>query len=232
VQCEACHGPGSVHIGNPAGGHIRIDQIANVCSNCHADMANPYQLPAWDGFIAGNRQWAEVQASPHAGFACTVCHDPHTSVLYDRTTSLRNDCTACHSDQNMALHADKLFVQGDYVERLSCQSCHMPLAGRNAVSVLLPAPGGDTARIGDTRTHIMYIDTLRRDYTGMLTGDGRELVRDQAGKAVVTVDFACLRCHHGKGSAFLLTLGGAGAIAEGIHRSGTQQVTNKMNTGQ
>jgi hypothetical protein len=212
VQCEACHGPGSVHVANPSAGHLTVDSSSSFCGQCHGDPADPQPLPAADGFIVGNRQWSEVLASPHADFACNYCHNPHTSAIYDPVNGLRNDCTSCHTTANMARHQNKVFVQGDYVEVLSCQSCHMPPAARNGSATV-----SGTTRIGDTRVHLMYVDVTVRDYQSMFTPDGGEVVRDGLGKAAVTVDLVCLRCHNGLGSAFTLDLRGAAAIAEGIH---------------
>jgi len=88
----------------------------------------------------------------------------------------------------------------------------MPPAGRNGSSTII-----GQARIGDTRTHIINIDIMNHDFRAMLTADGQQLARDAGGKAAVTVDMVCLRCHNGGGSAFALNLRAAAAIAEGIH---------------
>ena len=36
VQCEACHGPGSLHTGNPYGIRMPIDRDAQACGPCHS----------------------------------------------------------------------------------------------------------------------------------------------------------------------------------------------------
>ncbi len=212
VQCEACHGPGSIHIRNPAAGNLELPGSAAFCGRCHGDPGNPGHLPAADGFLLGHYQWAETLASPHDDFDCTFCHEPHTSVLHDRDLALRNTCQNCHSGANMARHEAKVFAQGDYAERVTCQSCHMPPAARNASFTLI-----GQARIGDTRSHLMNIDTMPRTFPSTLTADGTQLPTGADGKAAVTVDVVCLRCHHGGGSAFALNLEAAASIAEGIH---------------
>lgn len=217
VRCEACHGPGSLHPPDPSGGTIVVDSTAALCARCHGYPDEAEVIVAADGFIAGNQQFGEVQASPHAGFACIVCHNPHVSVTFDRANALRNGCRACHPGQNMAMHEGKILIQGDYVEFLACESCHMPFAARNASSAAAEFTGGNGGRIGDIRTHIMYIDTVERDYKALFTADGQEVVRDTDGKAAVTLDFVCLRCHNGISSAFLLTLDGASTIGDSIH---------------
>ena len=214
VQCEACHGPGSLHLPHPEADTLVVDASSTLCGQCHVHPDRPGELVADDGFIVGNQQLRELEAGAHAGFACTVCHDPHASVLFDRDNAVRNACRDCHVEDNMAQHDGRVFVQGDYVEVLSCESCHMPPASRNAVSTVDEQTGG---RTGDTRTHIVYIDTRERDFVSLFAADGTSVVTDATGKAAVTLDFVCLRCHNGLGSAFELALPAVSVIADGIH---------------
>lgn len=214
VQCEACHGPGSRHLYDPPAGNIVIDATANACRDCHSNPDNPTVLAASGGFIVGNQQYAEVQASPHAEFACTICHDPHASAIHDRSNGIRNECRDCHVDRGLALHTDRVYVYGDYTERLRCESCHMPLASRNASSATIGS-GDSVGRVGDTRTHIMWVSVLPD--AALVTPDGTRVVTDTDGHAAVPIEYVCLRCHHGQGSAFALTREAARAIADGIH---------------
>jgi hypothetical protein len=216
VQCEACHGPGSLHVPDPAAGNIILDSTSATCARCHVNQNNPTStaIAAQDGFIVGTQQLLELSASPMASFSCVVCHNPHASALYDPANGIRNQCIVCHPGQNMALHSGKVLAIGDYVELLACESCHMPLASKNASSTLVDVLG-DTGRVGDTRTHIFNINVVVGE--SMLTPDGSQVAIDASGQAAVTLDYVCLRCHNGKGSAFALTLSAAGAIARNIH---------------
>ena len=216
VHCEVCHGPGSQHLPSPPA-NINPDPANDVCVRCHAGFAGPGVFEAAGGFIIGNQQADEVAASPHAAFDCVFCHAPHVSVTYDRENGLRNQCLDCHAGMSMALHAGKFLVQGDYVERLSCESCHMPLASKNTSSATDAFTAGRGGRIGDARTHIMYIDTRSVNYTALFTPGGQEVIRDAEGRAFVTLDYVCLRCHNGLGSAFAITVRAAAVVAEGIH---------------
>ncbi len=215
VQCEACHGPGGEHVPAPEAGNIAVDGSTAACARCHA-LGDGDVLLAKDGFVAGFQQATEVRFSPH-DFACTVCHDPHVSVYADRERGLRNRCEGCHATQNMALHANTIFAQGDYVEVLGCESCHMPFGTKTALAADDDFTGG-IGRIGDTRTHVINVDTSAEGYTAVVSDDGARIRTDLDGQAALTVDFACLRCHNGLGSAPAFTLPAASLIAEGIHQ--------------
>ena len=217
VQCEACHGPGSNHAPDPAARDIFVDSTPQTCGRCHTGSDTPDVIAAADGFLRGNTQYAQLLASGgHGGFNCTVCHDPHASITYDRDRGLRNDCTVCHADANMAFHDGAVFEFGDHVEVVNCQSCHMPLAGLSTSFAPATLVGPD-ARIGDVRAHIFRINTEDTDASAMFTADGSTVRKDSQGRAAVTVDFVCLRCHNQAGNVFPLTLPGARLIAEGMH---------------
>ena len=220
VQCEGCHGPGSNHIPNPAARNLFVSAAAAECGQCHTRQG-PDTILAADGFIESYQQWSELRASGgHASFDCTFCHDPHASSTYDRDNGIRNDCTDCHSDRNMALHENATFMRGDYAEALTCQSCHMPFATKSASSAT-GAVVGPTGRMGDTRTHIFRISTEQAGLERFFNDAGTAVRRDAEGQGAVTVDFVCLRCHNGVGNAFEIdTVGLAAQIAIQMHARG------------
>jgi hypothetical protein len=215
VQCEACHGPGSRHPAN-APANIYINSEASFCGTCHTNGGDPNIIAAQDGYIANYAQYPELLASPHASFRCITCHDPHTSVEYEPNAAFTNTCRNCHATQTMALHDGIIFVRGDYVETMSCVSCHMPFASKVATTAS-PAVVGPLGRMADNRSHIFFVNTGNVDYTAMFTPNGTQVVKDSNGQAAVTVDFVCIRCHNGIGRAFALTVKSASEIAQGIH---------------
>jgi hypothetical protein len=217
VQCEACHGPGSVHVGRRGAARLIVDGSAAGCADCHANPDPAQPLRVSGQFILGYQQVGEVAASPHARSACSVCHNPHASVLFEPERGIRNSCTACHSDIGMAGHAGRVFAQRDHVERLDCTSCHMPYASRHLLSAEPPFASPSGGPIGDVRTHIMSINTDPVDWTAMVTADGRSVAVDNEGRGAVTLDYVCLRCHNGLGSARRLTLETASVIAADMH---------------
>ncbi len=217
VQCEACHGPGSNHAPNPGRRDLFVDLTAQTCARCHVKGNDPDVIVAENGYANPNTQYPQLRASGgHSDFSCTVCHDPHASITYDRANGLRNDCTVCHADQNMAFHAGKVFSFGDYEETLACESCHMPLLGLSG-STASAALVGSEARVGDVRGHIFRLDATSTDVAAMFTADGSAIARDENGLAAVTVHFACLRCHNASQAAFALTAQNAARIAENLH---------------
>ncbi len=231
VQCEACHGPGSNHPPRPQAREMYVDSSAAACGKCHTHGGDPNIIASHDGFIFNNAQYPELLASGgHSAFSCTTCHDPHVSPNYDNSNAIRNDCTDCHATQNMALHEGIVFERGDYVEALTCRSCHMPYGGV-AVSGASADVVGDLAHVGDTRTHIFRIDADRTNFAQMFTADGAAVVKDDQGRAAVTLDMVCLRCHNGIGSAPSLgNLTILSGVASGIHEKLLSETVKSMRT--
>lgn len=214
VQCEACHGPGSLHVPNPPAGNINLG--TDACSRCHANADEPGTIAVADGLILSMQQSDEVAASPHAGFACTICHNPHASATTAPDTGLRNRCQNCHSDYNMAVHEGVVFTRGDYSETVSCESCHMPFAVKETSSTTILATNGQTIDLGDTRSHIIRIDT-NVDAAGMFSANGSEVKTDADGRAGMSSCYVCLRCHNGLGNAFAFPADEACNLGRGLH---------------
>lgn len=215
VQCEACHGPGSNHVGIPPDpNQIYVNEAASACGTCHTRGGDPNVVLASGGYIRHHEQWPELLAGAHHDLDCVECHNPHASANYDRDNAIIQECEDCHADHNMAFHQGKVYTRGGYVERLTCESCHMPYATKSAAAATA-AVIGPNARMGDVKTHIFYINTNAVDYNTMF--DGNAVAKDAEGRAAVTVDFVCLRCHNGIGNAFELPLAAAAAIGFEMH---------------
>ncbi|MBI5864894.1 MAG: hypothetical protein HZB38_10375 [Planctomycetes bacterium] len=227
VQCEACHGPGGKHF-RTVGDSVRIDRSrifvdpdgTKSCKVCHSEPFSDQsgKIAAKDGYIVSTAQYPELRASGgHRDFACTICHDPHRSSITDRANAVRNACTGCHTTQNMAGHRGAVLTRDDgYTETLACESCHMPLAAKRASTANTAVLGTDV-HIGDTRSHIFRINAAADNFSQVLSADGSEVLRDADGRAALSVDFVCLRCHNGNG-IFALTPARAAEIAARVHQ--------------
>lgn len=201
VQCEACHGPGSNHVPHPERRDLFVDVSASACGTCHSRNEESAVISAADGYVESYQQHAELLASGgHAAFDCTLCHDPHVSSRFDQTNGIRNGCSTCHSDKNLALHEGFTFVRDVYLESLSCESCHMTFAVRG-VTAAGEDIVGPVARMGDARTHIFRVNPSATRFTQMFTPDMTAVSEDSEGRAAVSLDFVCLRCHNGIGNA-------------------------------
>jgi hypothetical protein len=219
VKCEACHGPGSMHAPDPQARLMFVDSTNGTCARCHLQGNDPNVIVVQDGFINPNTQYSELLASGGmSNFNCTVCHDPHISTFYD-PQGIRNNCVACHPDQNLALHEGVTFVRDTYTEQLNCVSCHMPFAGRSASNAGPAVVGTLGGRMGDVHTHIFRIDTVNPTFVQMFNTAGTQVVKNSEGEAAVTPDFVCLRCHNGVGNAFIISASGAATLGATLHQN-------------
>jgi hypothetical protein len=180
IQCEQCHG-------NSGGdGHMtgsgRIDKSAEACGVCHYRTAAPGAevnvIPAGGGFIKHHEQYNEHLAGPHANLDCVSCHNPHKRGEFSIKEG--RECTDCHGGIAASYAMNPMADYG-----VECKDCHMPYASKSA-NQLGPFEG-------DVQTHIFYINT--DGSANMFTEDGTAVKLDENGKAAVTVDFACVRCH-------------------------------------
>jgi hypothetical protein len=234
IQCERCHGNGSQH--TQAGlsitesrATIDIDRSAALCGECHFRNASG-KIEAKGGYIRHHEQYEELLSGAHKDQNCVDCHDPHESSVNEGGVGCY--ASACHTTVNATIetsHFGKTFSRTDgYTEDLSCESCHMSLATKSAVAASDVTVIGTTnvGRVGDTHTHLFGIDTSVNDYTSFIQTDpvdGKDyVVTDAAGKAAVTMDFACLRCHNDgtaiQDPAYTFSLAEAAKFAPAFHK--------------
>jgi hypothetical protein len=128
--------------------------------------------------IRSEGQYSEFKAGPHSELACVSCHNPHKDAEFGIKTQFED----CHADV-AASYAQDLMGQAG----VECEDCHMPPA------TVAGQPLGPFE--GDRRTHIFYINT--DPFANMFSADGNFVKLDANGKAAVTLEFACQRCHGG-----------------------------------
>jgi len=213
VQCEECHGRGSQHAFSPTLFEMTIDSDKNSCGKCHTrDPGNRVLVKG--GFIRHHEQFDEMVNSVHGGLDCVSCHDPHSSTVYDDVAlgnGVRSQCTDCHNEDGVG---GKDYINNNsHVVSVDCVSCHMPKAAKSARA--------ENAYMGDIASHTWKLNPAAVDKSTMWTSDGKFLAQDQFGHGVVTLDFACYRCHKDAsgvgGSASMKSLAELSTRATGIH---------------
>ena len=185
IQCEACHGPGSLHVENPRGVAMKVIRDSEECGACHR-RGDVEQINAKGGFIEHHEQYEELYQSKHLALECVDCHDPHTGVVQLREADVqttRTTCEACHFMQAKFQNNEK---HGSFVK---CIDCHMPRIAKTAW-------GNADLFTGDIRVHIMAIDPYQ---VGQFNEDGTVALSQ------ISLDFACRHCHVDGGIAPVLT---------------------------
>jgi predicted CXXCH cytochrome family protein len=120
VGCEACHGPGSVHVQNGGGAFTMIDPDRNpeTCFQCHLDKRGEFSLPNSHPVMSGD-------------MTCSACHDPHEGQATPGTgaplAGLNESCLECHAAQR-----GPFVFEHEVVARDGCTVCHSPHGSVNA----------------------------------------------------------------------------------------------------
>lgn len=179
IQCEACHGPGSLHANHPLSFGMEVDRDAASCNECH--LSSPLDDVAGnDGFIQHHDGYDDLFMGKHSLIDCVDCHDPHSGVVQpdqeDLPITLVN-CENCHFDQANSKSEE---VHNRFA--LDCIDCHMPQLIQSAVS----APAQYT---GDVRTHQMAINpTLIEQFS-----------EEGVAFPELSLNFSCRGCHNPDG---------------------------------
>jgi len=120
--CEACHGPGSVHVANPAEqtgilrfsrrSQLPIAEQNGVCLNCHRGGQRIF--------------WASSTHESH-DLACSDCHNPMANFSLkglQARTSVNETCFQCHKTQRaeFSRRSHMPLLEG----RVGCVDCHNP----------------------------------------------------------------------------------------------------------
>ncbi len=209
IQCEECHGPGSLHAEDPYNVEMDIPVSTwEACGRCHS-RGDPFVIDAKGGFIKHHEQYEELIASRMSFMACTDCHDPHASAHYNPEQAIRAKCETCHFEQAEAYRTSEV-GSAMYNAGVECEDCHMPYAAKSAVK--------REDYQGDVRSHLFAINTDPE--ADMFNADSTVAV------GYLTVDFACLYCHdnssaHGEPPAHVMTREEAAAEAPLVHPVGT-----------
>ena len=179
VRCEACHGPGNLHISDPKNIDMKLDRSREMCGDCHFN-ADLETVESIDEAVLAHPASEAIYRGKHVVLDCVVCHEPHAGVVQQRQANLpvtRTECAECHYQaaeyQNNAAHERN---------NLSCTSCHMP-------TILKAAWGNPDSFTGDIHSHQVAIDPTRIDQLDATTNPA---TYDLAPNGL---NFACRHCH-------------------------------------
>lgn len=179
VECEACHGPGSLHVNNPYGFAVKVSRDAQECRGCHTTSNVPVTaLATADGFIQHTTHvYGDLYPGKHALIDCVDCHDPHAGAAapraVERQTALRSTCEACHFQQAQAEETVHLQI------RVACDTCHMPQLIQNAI-------GDQASFMADVKTHQVVINPNQMS----------QFAEDGSIRPQLSVETACRQCHN------------------------------------
>ena len=119
ISCEACHGPGSLHVkaGGGKGNIINPRQSPETCFQCHLDKRAQFSLPNSHQVLNGQ-------------MSCADCHDVHKGNAITGTgvdlEGMNATCTKCHTQQKGP------YVYEHGAMREGCIACHNPHGTINA----------------------------------------------------------------------------------------------------
>lgn len=182
IQCEACHGPSSLHVNEPENLLYRpkVNRDADLCGECHI-RGDEAQIDASGSFVNHHEQYEDYYQSKHRSLNCVDCHNPHATTLYREEAVAQGmesgvavECNTCHWQQDTFRPTNHRYGE--------CIDCHMPPLAKSAL-------GDDEKLRGDVSSHLFSINayTLEQFYEE----DGVTY-----SYSYITVPYACSRCHY------------------------------------
>jgi hypothetical protein len=139
VRCEACHGPGSLHVETAGRSEIEAARklitnpgrksaadLNQSCGACHRKPAPATVATDWNDPWNTRHQPLYLSQSvcfrkSRGALSCLTCHDPHQELRKNDAPYYNLRCSACHNRKpHSAIKAIQAGKQAD------CISCHMP----------------------------------------------------------------------------------------------------------
>ncbi len=221
VGCEACHGPGSLHVAEEGDGfilgpdqlaHLSDTQQTDMCTRCHTVQATHWTGGPHDGAAIGcaschgDQVHFEVDARPAGDFRnraefCLQCHpdqaDDFRLPFHHRVLEGRMDCQDCHDP-----HRDASATGWNGLNDV-CLNCHDAMAGpfvfehdgvQGEDCVMCHRPHGsnhDKLLVQDGNGLCMQCH-----HDQAFDGDGGFMIGDNAHAGLLTNENRCYDCHH------------------------------------
>jgi predicted CXXCH cytochrome family protein len=158
--CEACHGPGSVHVkaGGGKGSIVNPRKSPEACFACHLDKRGEFALPNTHPVLNGKMSCVDCH-NVHAGDSvrgtgaalegqnetCTKCHSAQKGPFVFEHGAMKEGCTACHNPHGSV--NQRMLVARD---ANLCLRCHLeaPLAsGQINANAVRHTPEDHTNRL-------------------------------------------------------------------------------------
>jgi predicted CXXCH cytochrome family protein len=134
LGCEACHGPGSLHVESGGAYHTIINpgKSPQVCFDCHLDKRGEFNLPYSHPVLSGKMSCSD-RHDPHKGDAitgrgtmlakvddtCLDCHIAQRGPHIFEHEALREGCTTCHNPHG-SVNNKMLIARNSSL----CMQCH------------------------------------------------------------------------------------------------------------
>ena len=157
--CEACHGPGSLHVkaGGGKGTIVNPGKSPDACFQCHLDKRSQFALPNSHQVMNGKMSCSDCH-DVHEGNAvkgtgasleaqnetCTTCHTAQRGPFIFKHNAMKEGCTACHNPHGSV--NQKMLVARD---SNLCLRCHLEVS--TAANTLMA--GGEDHRSRLTSTN-------------------------------------------------------------------------------
>ena len=143
IRCEACHGPGGLHVaagkaGEPAAKlifnpkRLSSDELTQeFCASCHRGNEEFSLLKSMEINNVRFQPYRIFQSKCYSDdrrISCTACHDPHEPLKHD-ASYYDAKCMACHASKDAQaknLEGAANLIAGCRVATKDCASCHMP----------------------------------------------------------------------------------------------------------
>ncbi|MGE0406884.1 MAG: multiheme c-type cytochrome, partial [Candidatus Korobacteraceae bacterium] len=137
VRCEACHGPGSLHVQAVSGGdmakvraqilnprRMSASDLNQLCGRCHrapiggpeVDFRNAWNVRHQPIYLSRSDCFLKSKGS----LSCLTCHDAHAKLDHD-LAHYDAKCASCHSAAKHPAAAG--YQRGSAT---GCSQCHMP----------------------------------------------------------------------------------------------------------